>query len=154
VAVYLSDGVPTRSPGLGSCALVFSSGSLRRCQHGELIDAHANVVRFNWAPVQGHESYAGSKVGMTGRSMAPAAMLLHLLHKAIETRGLLESNAAYHDLLVADDNIGRGPAHHQSHHAACTPGQGIVCIDVSAPLHCCATCLLITPLPLLILFLY
>lgn len=47
--------------GLGSCALVFSSGSLLRHEYGEEIDAHDSVVRFNLAPVTGYERHVGKR---------------------------------------------------------------------------------------------
>ena len=45
----------------GTCAVVGSSGKLKRAQLGEAIDAHDAVIRFNGAPSRGHTKYAGSK---------------------------------------------------------------------------------------------
>eukprot|EP00958_Prasinococcus_capsulatus_P029013 scaffold7243_cov394-Prasinococcus_capsulatus_cf.AAC.8 len=44
-----------------SCAVVGSSGSLRRHNYGKLIDQFSTVFRFNRAPTIGYEDFVGSK---------------------------------------------------------------------------------------------
>lgn len=45
----------------GSVAIVGSSAKLRDVKHGKTIDGFDHVLRFNRAPTEGHEEYAGSK---------------------------------------------------------------------------------------------
>uniref|UniRef100_A0A061S024 beta-galactoside alpha-(2,6)-sialyltransferase n=1 Tax=Tetraselmis sp. GSL018 TaxID=582737 RepID=A0A061S024_9CHLO len=47
--------------GWGSCAVVGNSGSVLQSAHGEEIDAHDTVVRFNRAPTRDFEQHVGSK---------------------------------------------------------------------------------------------
>ena len=46
---------------MGTCAIVFSSGSLLRHEFGPEIDAHDEVLRFNYAPVEDFERFVGNK---------------------------------------------------------------------------------------------
>jgi hypothetical protein len=45
----------------GTCAVVGNSGRLLEKRHGEAIDAHDCVVRFNAAPVKSYEKFVGSR---------------------------------------------------------------------------------------------
>ena len=44
-----------------SVAIVGNSGKLLHKRHGEAIDSHDAVIRFNWAPTEGYEAQVGSK---------------------------------------------------------------------------------------------
>jgi hypothetical protein len=44
-----------------SVAVVGNSGKLLNAKHGEAIDSHDAVIRFNWAPTEGYESQVGTK---------------------------------------------------------------------------------------------
>ena len=52
-------GAPNAS--FTSCAVVGSSGSLLSDRHGQEIDQHDAVIRFNTAPVRGFEPVVGSR---------------------------------------------------------------------------------------------
>lgn len=44
-----------------SVAVVGNSGKLLHTNHGEAIDSHDAVIRFNWAPTEGYEKHVGTK---------------------------------------------------------------------------------------------
>ena len=44
-----------------SVAIVGNSGKVLHSNHGEAIDAHDAVIRFNWAPSEGYEAQVGTK---------------------------------------------------------------------------------------------
>mmetsp|Transcript_24964 Transcript_24964/g.81773 ORF Transcript_24964/g.81773 Transcript_24964/m.81773 type:complete len:405 (+) Transcript_24964:140-1354(+) len=46
---------------LGRCAVVGNSGGLLHSLHGEAIDSHDVVYRFNQAPVEGYQQYVGAR---------------------------------------------------------------------------------------------
>eukprot|EP00747_Dinoflagellata_sp_TGD_P194072 gnl/TRDRNA2_/TRDRNA2_61063_c0_seq1.p1 gnl/TRDRNA2_/TRDRNA2_61063_c0~~gnl/TRDRNA2_/TRDRNA2_61063_c0_seq1.p1 ORF type:complete len:342 (+),score=53.08 gnl/TRDRNA2_/TRDRNA2_61063_c0_seq1:72-1097(+) len=56
---------PPAPPG-ASCAVVSSSGALKKTEHGPDIDNHDIIIRFNDAPTKGFEKYVGHSTGANG----------------------------------------------------------------------------------------
>ena len=47
-----------------TCAVVGNSGIVLKEKHGEFIDSHDFVIRFNLAPTEGYESHVGTKTSL------------------------------------------------------------------------------------------
>lgn len=61
VSKYLPCTDLANSGSWGRCAIVGSSGSLKRIPHGQEIDQYDTIIRFNSAPTKGYEHMVGSR---------------------------------------------------------------------------------------------